>query len=435
MFCSFFESVDLRERRLRKILDKVAAAFFLQGFNMRRAFALFDADGDGSISAKEFRQGMAALNLHLRYDEIDDLMHLCDQSGDGSVSYDEFISKMDISIRNRSGHVMEKVEEAFFEKLGQAMEYSSETLYDLMQDYDLESSGFIETKDLAKVIKKLGIMNPEPHLHHVLRAGGCGPNDKRIDYTAFSRDLEAEITRRKREAATVSQRLLQKIAAILKAKDITLFEFFVMLDVNLSGSVSRLEFKTGVQQLGLHVTSDEFESLWGAVHRPVNQMPHEPAAARAGRGRRVTRGQARMEPPVEEVDYLSVISAFTQAGCLKLQKALDHGDSLLSKFRAQLKKNRLSVEKVYKILDPNHHGGVQKKDFLYESHAALGLQFSEEELVRLFECICEQGTKKTTSNDQQAQQLGRAQPTAYTRFSYKQLQEAVLVQRDENWRG
>ena len=33
-----------------------------------------DIDGDGTISAKEFRQGMAALNLHLRFDEIDDLM-------------------------------------------------------------------------------------------------------------------------------------------------------------------------------------------------------------------------------------------------------------------------------------------------------------------------------------------------------------------------
>lgn len=82
-FCSHFETPSLRQRRLHSILDKVATAFFLQGFNMRRAFALFDADGDGAISAKEFRQGMAALNLHLRYDEIDDLMHLCDGGGDG----------------------------------------------------------------------------------------------------------------------------------------------------------------------------------------------------------------------------------------------------------------------------------------------------------------------------------------------------------------
>lgn len=137
-FCGFFETPDLRQRRLHKILDKVATAFFLQGFNMRRAFALFDADGDGAISAKEFRQGMAALNLHLRYDEIDDLMRLCDQGGDGVVQYDEFISRMDLDIKHRSGQVMVKVEEAFFEKLGQAMEYSRETLYDIMQGYDLD---------------------------------------------------------------------------------------------------------------------------------------------------------------------------------------------------------------------------------------------------------------------------------------------------------
>ena len=74
---------------------------------MRRAFALFDSDGDGAISAKEFRHGMAALNLHLRYDEIDDLMHLCDRGGDGEISYDEFISKMDLNIANRSRQVLE----------------------------------------------------------------------------------------------------------------------------------------------------------------------------------------------------------------------------------------------------------------------------------------------------------------------------------------
>ena len=92
------------------------------------------------------------------------------------------------------------MEESFFEKLGQAMEYSRETLYDIMQEYDFEHDGTIDVSDLSKVLKKLGIMNPEPHLHHVLLAGRCGPNDKRIDYTDFSLNLEAEITKRKRLA-------------------------------------------------------------------------------------------------------------------------------------------------------------------------------------------------------------------------------------------
>ena len=44
-----------------------------------------------------------------------------------------------------------------------------------------------------------------------------------------------------------------------------------------------------------------------------------------------------------------------------------------------------------------------KKEFLHDC-LAMGLQFSEEELVRLFNCICEVGAKKTDSNDQQVQQ-------------------------------
>jgi len=120
------------------------------------------------------------------------------------------------------------------------------------------------------------------------------------------------------------------------------------------------------------------------------------------------------------VNFLTVLKAFAQAGCLKLQTALDHRDALLSKFRAQLKKSRISVEKAYKTFDPANHGSVQTKDFL-RGCQAMGLQFADEELAKLFECICEHGTKKTTSNDQQTQQLERAQPTAYTRFNYKQL--------------
>lgn len=64
---------------------------------------------------------------------------------------------------------------------------------------------------------------------------------------------------------------------------------------------------------------------------------------------------------------------------------------------------------------------------------ALGLQFSEEELLRVFQSICAVAAKKSRSNDQQTQQQERRLPSALTRFTYKQLQEAVLVQRDENW--
>ena len=140
----------------------------------------------------------------------------------------------------------------------------------------------------------------------------------------------------------------------------------------------------------------------------------------------------KLEPSVEVITYHDLLDGFSKAGCLKLLQALDHQDALLSKFRAQLKKNRISVEKAYKTFDPNNHGTVQKKDFVQDC-LSMGLQFSEDELLRLFQSICTQGAKKTSSTDQQTQQQERAQPSALTRFSFKQLQEAVLVQRDENW--
>lgn len=54
-FCQRFETEDLRLKRLNEIIERVATAFFLQNFNLRRAFALFDRDGDGVITKKEFR--------------------------------------------------------------------------------------------------------------------------------------------------------------------------------------------------------------------------------------------------------------------------------------------------------------------------------------------------------------------------------------------
>ena len=88
--------------RLNKTLDKIATAFYIQNFNLKKAFALFDANGDGQISKKEFRDGIATLEIGIKYDEINDLMKLVSSNKNAdSVSYDDFITKMDVNIRQR----------------------------------------------------------------------------------------------------------------------------------------------------------------------------------------------------------------------------------------------------------------------------------------------------------------------------------------------
>lgn len=59
---------------------------------------MFDVNGDGMISRKEFRDGIAALEIGIKYDEINDLIKLISDDSD-KISYDAFITKIDINIR------------------------------------------------------------------------------------------------------------------------------------------------------------------------------------------------------------------------------------------------------------------------------------------------------------------------------------------------
>lgn len=63
----------------------------------------------------------------------------------------------------------------------------------------------------------------------------------------------------------------------------------------------------------------------------------------------------------------------------------------------------------------------------------MGFEFTEEELSKIFDYICQVGSKGTNSNDQQKHQIDRKVQKATTRFTFKQFHDAILVKRDENW--
>jgi hypothetical protein len=81
-----------------------------------------------------------------------------------------------------------------------------------------------------------------------------------------------------------------------------------------------------------------------------------------------------------------------------------------------MKRLNLTVEKLYKAYDPKDLRYVFKNDFI-ETSMLLGLEFSEEELIKIFEGFCAHGEK-----DNQKQQQ--------TRFTFKQMHDCLLVQKD-----
>ncbi|KIY52148.1 calmodulin, partial [Fistulina hepatica ATCC 64428] len=52
---------------------------------LRRAFAVFDRDGNGTISAKELCAVMESLGERLSKEELDAMMEVADENGDGEI--------------------------------------------------------------------------------------------------------------------------------------------------------------------------------------------------------------------------------------------------------------------------------------------------------------------------------------------------------------
>ena len=55
---------------------------------------------------------------------------------------------------------------------------------------------------------------------------------------------------------------------------------------------------------------------------------------------------------MEDLSYFELLCGLNTAGCFKFQQSLDNTNNLMNKFRQQLKKKNISVEKAYKMFDP-----------------------------------------------------------------------------------
>ncbi|UJR31241.1 hypothetical protein I4U23_018743 [Adineta vaga] len=128
----------------------------------RKAFAYFDKNGDGKLSIKEFKSVMHDLGyktVDKRF--IKQIFAEADRNGNGrSLGFDEFVEFLEskLSIQTNSTHPITTTmtrpslplenNSSFLPK----MQLDVETLFNC---YDLDKNGYIEPKELRKVMKRL----------------------------------------------------------------------------------------------------------------------------------------------------------------------------------------------------------------------------------------------------------------------------------------
>ena len=82
----------------------------------------------------------------------------------------------------------------------------------------------------------------------------------------------------------------------------------------------------------------------------------------------------------------------------KPETSVDASDTLMTKFRSQLKRHGLGVEKAWRQFNPEDLPNVFRTDFINIA-CMTGMNFNEDELNIIFSTICKEGTQATSSND------------------------------------
>ena len=123
--------------------------------------------------------------------------------------------------------------------------------------------------------------------------------------------------------------ILHKVAATLKVKKLSPFEFFGTLDVNFSGRISKIEFKTGMQALGIQISTPEFNEMWKMIKKPVSKMAQEKLneelenekSPKKKNKRVASADKKKVAQPVNlsDLSYLELLNGFNIAGCFKYQ--------------------------------------------------------------------------------------------------------------------
>jgi Ca2+-binding EF-hand superfamily protein len=62
----------------------------------------------------------------------------------------------------------------------------------------------------------------------------------------------------------------------MKSKELTVFDLFVRLDANHSGQLDKIELRSGIAQMGMNLSSKEFDILWKSVyHKKPSKVTQE----------------------------------------------------------------------------------------------------------------------------------------------------------------
>ncbi|KAK3139255.1 hypothetical protein QOZ80_5AG0380290 [Eleusine coracana subsp. coracana] len=136
----------------------------------REAFSLFDKDGDGTITSKEFGTVMRSLGQSPTEAELQEMVAEVDADGSGAIDFHEFLVLLARKMRDAGAD--DELREAF-------------------HVFDQDQNGYISRDELRHVLENLGEKLSDEELVEMLREADVD-GDGQINYNEFAKVMMAK---------------------------------------------------------------------------------------------------------------------------------------------------------------------------------------------------------------------------------------------------
>jgi calmodulin len=163
-----------------------------QMVEFQSAFALFDSDSSGSISATELGVVMESLGQKMMPSDLKKIVAECDTDGDGTIDFDEFVTMMARKMKCAPN--------------------TEEEMREVFHLFDEDNSGSISSSELRHLLKTLGGGLSQGDVNEIVKAIDIN-GDGEIDYEEF-------ITAMKSDSSVVAK-FKTKIALVQNVNRIT----------------------------------------------------------------------------------------------------------------------------------------------------------------------------------------------------------------------
>ncbi|KAF8201192.1 putative calmodulin [Mycena galopus ATCC 62051] len=129
----------------------------------KEAFALFDKDGDGTITTVELGTVMRSLGQNPTEGELQDMINEVDADGNGTIDFNEFLAMMAKKFQDTDSE--EEIRQAF-------------------AVFDKDGNGTISVTELQQVMRSLGEKLSDREVEEMIREADVD-GDGEINYDEF----------------------------------------------------------------------------------------------------------------------------------------------------------------------------------------------------------------------------------------------------------